>query len=286
MSIRETDFTAAIIDVPEDRYHSMKELSRSQLVDFIESPMLYWKRHIVRDPVWQQKPSDAMDFGTFCHEAILIHKDATRGFRVIPDHVLSASGSRAGAKWKDWEAANAGVAHFKSHEVGPWLAMWDSLKCNEHARRLLLDNYEQSYEEKTVLWSHEGVDMRCRVDRVIPGHIVDLKTCANGDLNAIEREIENRKLYVQAAFYQWGWSIAAGEELPFTFVFVEKSAPFRTVCVTLDSQWIDDGMSEIIWSLDRLQQCATNDDWTDPCNRGVFTLSRPKWTNYRINIGE
>lgn len=267
-----------------EAYHSRLEISRSQIVDFMRSPKLYHRRYVLRDPVYQKKPTAALDFGEFCHEAILIHKDATAGFRVIPDSVLSANGSKAGNKWKEWEAANQGVAHFKMHEVGPWLAMWESLSSCADARRLLLDNHEWSYEERSVVWSFNGIDLRCRIDRVIPGCIADLKTCRSGDINHILAEIEHRKLYIQAAWYSWGWKETSGELLPFVFVFVEKAPPYATVCVRLDSDWISDGMREIEDALIRLQRRSDADDWTDPGSEEVFTLSRQSWADRQLQI--
>ena len=165
--------------------------------------------------------------------------------------------------------------------------MWDSLQSCEPGRELLLDPHDGSQEEQTVLWEHNSICLRCRIDRVIPGRaICDLKTTANADLNAIERDIENRKLYIQAAFYQWGWNVATGEKLDFVFVFIEKSAPFRTVCVSIDQDWIATGMNKIHSALRRLQQCADSGDWADPVSNAIHTLTRPTYASFKYELVE
>ncbi|MES2790077.1 MAG: PD-(D/E)XK nuclease-like domain-containing protein [Planctomycetota bacterium] len=276
-----------VMRMAEHCYHSLPQVSWAQLVDFLDSPQLYYKRHVLNDPAWRVKPNDVADFRNSCHEAILVHKDATKGYCIIPNKVLSASGARAGKAWKEWEAQNRGVAHFKSYEVAPWNAMWRSIQECGPANDLLLAEHPGSLEERTILWDCNGVGLRCRIDRVIPGRaIVDLKTCANADLNAIGREIETRKLFIQAAFCQQGWQEAADEKLDFIFVFVEKYAPFRTVCVTIDAAWLEVGMEKFHTGLQRLQACFNADDFSDPICKTVHKLAQPTAANLKSELVE
>lgn len=276
-----------ILPMAESRYHSLSQISRSQFVDFLESPRLYHKRHVLKEPSRQVKTSAAMDFGTACHRAILEDRDATKAFQIIPDDVLTTDGKKFGNKYKAWEAEHPGVYHLKAKEAEDWLEMWDSIQACQPARELLLDEHAGSLEEQTVLWEHNGIGLRCRLDRVIPNRcIVDLKTCASADLNAIEREIESRKLFIQAAWYTWGWQQASNEQLSFVFVFVEKSEPFRTVCVSIDPDWQSVGMAKIIGGLKRMQACFDAEDFSDPVSSVVHTLARPTYANFKYELVE
>lgn len=269
-----------------ERYHSLPQLSRGQIVDFMESPQLYYRRHILKDSVWQQKPSKEMEFGTYCHKAILEDKDATKGWKFYPPEVLSSNGGRGTNACRAFEAANKGTALFKEGEEKEWLAMWDSIQRCPDARRLLLDDHEGSLEEVTVLWEHKGMGCRCRLDRILGDEVGDLKTCHSGEINKLRGEIERRKLYIQACWYLWGVAETMDRACNFVFVFVEKKAPFRTTCVDLDEKWRRAGMDEIQQALERLQKRADSGNWNDPCNDQIFTLSRPTWTDYALQITE
>lgn len=279
--------TATLIEASEEQYHSLPQVSRSQLSDFMTSPALYYRRHVLKEPLSQLKPTDAMDFGTACHQAILVDRDATKGFVIIPESVLTTDGKKFGKKWDQWKLENSGVHHLKAKEAESWLAMWESLKSSEPASKLLFADYKGSHEEKTALWNYEGIELRCRLDRVIPGiGIADLKTCAKADLNSVERELVSRKLDIQAAFYRRAWASISAEILPFTFVFLEKVAPYRTVCVSLDDAWLEHAEAKMLAALDRMQKCADVDDWEDPLSATVQTLTRPRWADNYFDIGE
>lgn len=276
-----------LLRLSEERYHGLPQLSRSQLTDFMFSPMQYYQRHIAKDPVWQVKSTSAMDFGTACHRAILIDRDATKAFVEIPQDVLTTDGKKFGKKFDRWAMDHPGKFHLKESEAAVWETMWDSLKACGPARELLLDDYDGSMEEITALWADDAIDCRCRIDRVIPGiGIVDLKTCAKADLNSIQKEILTRNLDVQAAWYRWGWECNRDERLPFTFVFLEKNQPYRTVCVTLDENWLGMGWLRIREALSRMQKCADANDWEDPHSTCIHVLKRPGWADSVFTIGE
>lgn len=269
-----------------ERYHSLPQLSRGQIVDFLESPTLFHKRHILKDPVWQQKPSKAMDFGTACHRAILEDRDATKGWKLYPTEVLNVKGGKGTNACRVFEELNRGVHLFKPGEELEWLAMWESLQGNTDARRLLLDEHIESQEEVSILWEHNGLSLRARLDRWLPGVIADLKTCQSGEINSIRAEIEKRKLYIQAAWYAWGLKEATGSVCDFCFVFIEKKQPYRTTCVDLDKKWITAGEDEMFDALNRLQKRADRNNWLDPCNDQIFTLDRPGWVERSLFIRE
>ena len=270
---------AAIIEQTAVQYHADRSrVSRSQIVSFLESPYGYFKQHIERNSAWQFKGTSATDFGSACHEAIFVHRDAMQAFAVIPEDVLNNDGKAIGKAYLQWKRENPGKMHLKEKDGVSWLEMWAAIKDNETASKLLMGNYADALAEFTIHWAFEGVDLRARIDRYIPGFaIVDLKTCNNADEHAIVREIIDRKLHIQAGIYQWAVELATGERLPFVFVFVEKSAPFRVVCREIPQDWIDDGMLRVYDGLRRLQQCADSGHWPRNCDTEIRPVTRPKY---------
>ena len=76
-------------------YHADKtRVSRSHLVDFLQSPWLYFKRYIRRDPKWQKEATDALDFGILFHAAVLEGVPITDMVHLIPESVLNDDGHR------------------------------------------------------------------------------------------------------------------------------------------------------------------------------------------------
>lgn len=279
-----TTSTAVMVTQTDAEYHGDPvRISRSQLVDFLESPRLFQMRHLLKHPAWQLKPTKAMDFGTTCHHAILTHRDAMQAFSLIPDDVLNDQGHRKGAAWLKWQRENEGKHHLTADEAGSWLEMWNSLQENQAASKLLMGNYAGAMSEVTIQWSHEGVDLRARLDRAIPEFaIADMKTIANADDHKIERAISDGRLHIQAAMYRWAWYELSGEILPFIFVFVEKSAPFRTVCREVDPEWIEEGMTEVFDGLRRLQACGESGIWPRYSTDDILTVKKPRYDKSQL----
>lgn len=270
---------AVIVEQSEAEYHADKtRLSRSQLVDFLKSPRNYKMLHVDHNLAWKRRASAALDFGRTCHQAIFVDRDATRAFAVIPDDVLNHQGHKRGPAWMKWKKENAGKHHLLADEGAKWLEMWASIQDSEPASKLLMGNYAGSREEFTIHWTHDAINLRCRIDRVVPTWaLVDLKTIHNADERLIVREITDRKLYIQAAIYRWAWYLVSGVLLPFVFVFVEKEAPFRTVCREVPADWIEDGMAEVYDGLQRLQVCADFDHWPRQTDDQIRTIVRPRY---------
>lgn len=270
---------AVIVEQTDVEYHADKErLSRSQLVDFLESPRNYKMLHVDRNPAWKRKTSAAMDFGSACHRAILVQRDAEKAFVTIPDDVLNSQGAKTGKAWLQWKRENAGKHHLKAEQGAKWLEMWQSIQESDAASKLLMGDCEGSREEFTIHWSYQAINLRCRIDRVIPSFaVIDLKTINNADERAILREMTDRKLYLQAAMYRWAWSLVSGDQLPFVFVFVEKEAPFRTVCRSVPEDWMEEGLAEVFDGLQRLQVCADFDHWPRQNDDQIREIVRPRY---------
>lgn len=271
---------AVIVHQTDAEYHADRaRVSRSQLVDFMGSPRTFKRRHRDRAPSWQKKPTKAMDFGTSCHTAIFVDRDATKAFAIIPDDVLNNDGHKKGGAWLKWKRENPDKHHLLASEGESWQEMWESIQENDAASKLLMGRYAGAMEEFTIQWTYEGIDLRCRIDRVIPTWcLVDLKTIQCADEHDIQREMTDRKLFFQAAFYRWAWYLVSGKWLPFVFVFVEKVAPYRTVCRNMPEDWMDDGLEEALDGLRRLQACADEDYWPRHFDNEIRTIERPRYS--------
>lgn len=278
---------AKFVNETAEQYHADKlRVSRSQLVDFIKSPWLYFKRHIDRDPEWQQVATEDMEFGTAFHAAALEGKAIEDLIYVIPEDVLNADGHRKGKPWQQWAMLHMDKPNAKGPELARPRAMLESLKASPAAMALL--DHPESQKELSIHWEHDGVELRTRLDCLVPGEcIVDLKTARSCDLGVIESSLEWDGYFYQAGMYQRAVEVLTGQRLPFRFIFVEKSVPYRTVVVEMDQSWIDDGWEEIEAAIARLNRRAASDDWHDTIGDAVVPMQRnPNHKKYRWYAGD
>lgn len=262
------------VEMSAAEYHADKtRVSRSHLVDFLQSPWLYFKRYIRRDPKWQKEATDALDFGILFHAAVLEGVPITDMVHLIPESVLNDDGHRKGKPWLMWKALHDDKPCFKEADFDLPRMMESSLQNSTAAMELL--EHSQGKNEQTIHWSHSGVELRTRLDRIIQDDcIIDLKTARSCDLERIEASLEYDLYYFQAAFYQMAVESVLNVQLPFRFIFVEKCIPFRTVVVEMDQQWINEGRAEVASALERLQKRADSGDWTDPTGNEIIKVKR------------
>lgn len=279
-----------IQNMPADEYHKRHEISRGMLVDFIESPLGYFMKHVNKDPSWRTESTKEMDDGNLLHTLVLERPELVweqpqsfGDIRVYPREVLNKNGGRGTTACKDWEAENEGKILRKQEDLADiWL--WARMlqkglpgQYLSHASRKI---------EQTILWSHavpDGTLMECRsrLDLVIPGErIVDVKTCAKGDINDIENVIARSGYDFQSAYYQMAYESETGQRLPFTFVFIEKPKPHRTSVWTMDQDWVDEQRFVVEKTLAELKATADREEWAHPLQNMEMIARKPRWKFY------
>lgn len=215
-------------------YHARKtETSASQTKDYIASVRGYFRTHYLG----QRKQATAqMEFGSVVHEEALL--DAIlRSYVIIPQEVLSKSGSKAGAAWKQFEKDNCGRLLVKASEVETMDNMLDAVRSHPKAKGLF-DEPDARKEltitaDAEVCFVNESGELqkypwpvRGRLDWVY-SKIKDLKT--TGDLS--ERSMRYKPFDlgwdVSAAYYRRLWHALTGDWLDAEFVVVESKEPFR-----------------------------------------------------------
>lgn len=289
--------TGTLVRQSAEEYHSdTRRCSRSQLVDFICSSNLYYRRHVERDPDWQQDETEDMRFGTRFHAIALEGRRYEDTVNLIPEHVLSDSGDRRGKAYQLWASITPDADSYRKPkeceaERKQVESMMKSLDSSPAAVALLGSPGHPILEGKSpvevgIHWAFNGIEMRTRLDRLNADCILDLKTARSCDLDSINNSLERDRYAIQAAFYTMAVEQLTGETLPFRFLFSEKSTPFRTVVVEMDTAWIDAAREEVEAALVRLQRCSDNDDWRDPIGDAVIPMSRPKWAAWKWQLTE
>lgn len=186
--------------------------------------------HYIHDKT-HPKFSDAFTLGTAAHSLIL--EDDTSGIEIVfADNWLTKAAKEAKSA-----ALAAGKQPLLAKEMTQVQAMQYAVMSHPEASKLFTGHQA----EQSVFWDENGLMLKCRPDAWKPGHLVDLKTTVNADPREFGKTAHNFGYHQSAAHYIDGVKEATGEELPFKFVLVEKTAPYLVSVVELDWEAINLG---------------------------------------------
>lgn len=203
---------------------------------------------------WDQKHpkhSDAFTIGTAAHSLIL--EDDTSGIVVVAaDNWLTKA-----AKEEKAEALAEGKQPLLIKEMAQVVGMRDAVMTHPVARELFTGHRA----EASVFWDENGLPLKCRPDAWQPSRLVDLKSTINADPREFGKTAHNLGYHQSAAHYIDGVKVATGEELPFTFVLVEKTAPYLVSVVELDWEAIELGRALNDRAKRIYRECKEADNW-------------------------
>jgi len=233
-------------------YHALPQWSRSQLVDYIESPELFFGRYVSQE-IERKQATPAMDFGIlvdeFLTEGKLPDPEIPRDVAIIPQGVLSKSGSRAGKTYKDWMAENVKpdqesktpkqcqeYREIQGRKASVCMRIQEQIGRHRLAANLLLQG-ERIFQGSLV----DGV-MRSRPDLIRPGHcIVDVKTSASVHEEHFARQSLSFGYDIQAAMASDLWYVLKAEMLTVVFVVIHNEPPYEIATYEFDSAFMDYG---------------------------------------------
>ena len=259
--------------MPELAYHADPvkggSLSSTMAKQILKSPAHL--RHYLDSP---RVNKAEFDFGHAVHAGVLgIGLELVE----IPEDILAANGAATTkeAKAFKYDAYTAGKVPLKASEIAPIRASVEAVKNHP----LASDIFEAGEPEVSAFAQDPatGVWLRARFDWITPdGILVDLKTAANGEPVAWEREGRRFGYDVQAAFYRHVYQLATGTEAHgFEFVTVEKSAPFL-VDVHAPLDWPHIGEQKRAQATALYAECVLTNSW--PGRPAVVnTTPSPMW---------
>jgi len=216
------------------------------------------------------KSSAAFDLGTAAHSLILEQDES--GIVVIDVD------AKRGKVWT--EPASAAEADGKialtSKEWAQVVAMRDAVMAHPFARGLFTGHKA----EHSVFWQElDGLILKCRPDAWQPGALIDLKTARDANPNEFGRTAHEYGYHQSAAHYIDGVKEATGEDLPFHFVLVEKTAPYLVSVVELDWEAIDLGRALNDRAKRIYRECLETNTW--PGYPAAEPISLPNYAVYQ-----
>ena len=308
----QTQLTAA-------NYYADPRLSNSKLSTFIESPKEYhWTHNLGR---MTRKVTAAMELGTIVHSVVLEGVELLETpawvenidsklkaldpatVVQIPSSVLSKSGSKSGAAWKEFAAENDGKTLLKESEYADWLQWWswsetiegkkfakaedfdrvmgivEALRQHEAAAELLFDTDGET--ERILAWDADGVQKKAKLDVLRPWVIADLKTTDDPRPAAFAGNIVRRGYHRQGRWYQDGVLHETEELLPVVLVAVRSTAPFEVETYELTREHHELAQQQIDQALAYFKECQASGRWESKTHGKTYEAGVPNWAKYQ-----
>lgn len=252
-------------------YFDIPAISNSGCTTFIDhGPDGYYRQYVERS--WErEEPSDAMRLGTAIHKVIVENELPDDVCRVISPDVLSASGSRAGQKWKDFASEHRSKLLLKTHEYAEFMRIITNIRENAYARRLL---DMESYREYECYWQDEthGVDRKAKLDILTPTCIVDLKIVNDVSRRGFFNLSRDRGYHRQAVFYRDAVRAKTGEELPFIFIAAQNCEPYSVAIYDLKDRVLHHAAGQLDDAISGIKRATETGNWKRPGCEELITL--------------
>lgn len=245
-------------------YHKDEALGSTSLKTLATRTPAHWK--------WESEHpvhKDVYDVGTVAHSLIL--EGDTSGVVIVD----AADWRTKAAKEAKDEARATGKIALLEKEWTPIQAMHASVMSHPRARELFTGHKA----EHSVFWEEDGLGLKCRPDAWKPGMLIDLKTARSANPNDFGKTAHEFGYHQSAAHYIDGVKAATGEDLPFHFVLVEKTAPYFVSVVELDVEAVNIGRQLNDRAKRIYRECADSGNW--PGYPSGELVSLPMWAVYQ-----
>lgn len=284
--------------VPIETYHRDTALfdgfsiSSSGLRTILRRPSEYWWSSPYNADAEEQEDKQALNFGKAAHMLLLGEDGFAAQYALRPAQYENDKG-----EWKPWNAnanackdwlakqAQAGKTVITDTEISHIRHMRDALAGKEAIRLGILNGKI----ERSIFHRSGDVWLKARPD-VIPmdgGDFVDLKTAASVDDESIAKAIYSHGYHVQAGLMRLIVREVLGADAftSFTFVFVEKTAPYDVRVMQLKDSDIDLGERQALQGIKVLRECLSRQAWPgyDGFDRHFSYTEMPGWARTRID---
>lgn len=269
------------LDLPNDDYHAMPELSSTQIKDVLRTPAHFYAKHLAVNKK-SHAPTATMLLGTVVHTLVLESDKFDAEYAISEKFDRRTKQGKADAA--EFEDANAHKMVIDSDLHTQAKLMADNILKHPVARLLRLPSM---IAEASIFYTDVETDLDCRIrpDYHLPpceqfpyGLIVDLKTTDNASYSAFTRTIVNFGYHISAAMYCDGFMQMYDTTEPPAFLWLigERDAPYAVVCYEPDFSTMQKGDDKKREALQLLAECMSSGHYpaypTHPIN-----IELPAW---------
>ena len=251
-----------LTDMDAATYRAAEAISASDL-KWILPPRTPAHYHAYKTGQIKREETRALVIGTLCHLAVLEPDKLATAFALRPDGLdLRTKDGKA------WKEAQGDKPILDGEEAAMLDGMSAAVAAHPVARQLL----EGSKREVSLFSDHRtGLKLKGRIDVLGEGFVADVKTAAEGDAANFAAAVFRYNYHVQAAMY----CQLAGVER-FSFIAVEKVAPFAVAVYTLSPKALQVGLNSLNYALDTIALCTDAGLWP-AYSLDEQTLDLPSW---------
>ena len=233
----------------EPSYFDVDAVNWSTLKNMRDSPLAYL--HGVENP---RQDTAALMIGRAAHSLIFEPHKFTTEFAIYE------GGDRRGKAWLEFKAENDGKTILKPDEIDEVVRMAEAVR-----RHPLVQPYLVGAQfEQPLFWRDPTTGIRCkaRADWIVPGVLLDFKTCRSVDGRRFGAEAARFGYHLQMAHYRNGVRYALGwMPKKVLLVAAEKTAPYDVGVFEIDSVTMDIAETEVTDLLMKLQAHMQADEW-------------------------
>ena len=245
---------SVILGQRDTEYHANQAVGSTTAKLCLKSMRLYRDRIDGTDP---QPDKEHFKIGRLAHMMVL-EPDRFRAQVVTDGPINPKTGAMYGRDTKafgEWQ-----VAHPDVTVVEPWLyTMMDRMPGK--VRDLFA---EPGNSEVSIYQTVNGVQVKCRPDRLTICEALDLKTI--DDVDNIPRAMRQRMYWFSQEWYKRVMLEEFGEPRKFRFVFVEKKPPFRWRITRLSEEACEEGAALVRAVMTAIRSATESGKWDDVGN--------------------
>lgn len=287
-----------VANVPIEQYHRDTllfdgfSISSSGLRTLMKRPAEYWWTSPYNANAAEQESKDEFNFGKAAHMLLLGEDCFAERYSLRPETYVDDKGtekpwSANSNRCKEWLAstADAGKMVITKTEIEHIHFMRDALSTKWAIKQGIMNGRI----ERSIFFKDKDIWLKSRPD-VIPndsGDFVDLKTAASVDDESLSKAIFANGYHVQAGLMRMVVREVLGADAfsSFTFVFVEKKAPYDVRVMQLKDADIDLGERQAMQGLKVLRECLKRNEWPgyDGFSQNVGWVEMPSWARTRID---
>jgi hypothetical protein len=261
--------SSVILDLPDEAYHALPELSSSQAKALLESPARfnYWRGK-------RRPEKKSFDIGHAVHAKVL-----GKGMGVVELHY---DNYRTKAAQEERDAAYAeGKTPLLKKELRPIEEMAESALAHPLARKLL-EVPGQSEVSIVTTDPETGCPVRARFDRLpYPGEgltkALDVKTTAgSASAESFARAAFEYGYYIQRSWYLDCLKWATGDEAEMLFLVIETEPPYLPAVHQMDPVFVEMGDTAARYAREKFLEYTAANHWPGhPEEAGLITP--PTW---------
>ena len=263
-----------IPNLTNEEYHSHEALSSSNIKVMAKSP-LHFKHFVFNGN--KQETTDAMEFGTLLHSAILENKI---------DYVVGPDVSRATKEWKEFVKQNEGKKVLKPDDAKMIEDMHEVAKSNVYLQNLL----SEALIEQSFFCEFQGIYMKARPDFMVKLDngmyiIGDYKSTTTASKEGFTRKIFDLDYHISAIHYMTVLSQVLQvplDKIIFIWVAQEKTAPYVISIFDMSTEMFDYSLSQYQMLLNKIQLCNETQTWP-AYQEDIESIALPKWISWNEN---